>query len=90
MYQWKISALNIYGEGPLSDALSITPAAVADAPYDIVMVTSDSLHIAISWTEAYNGGNEVKTWNIYWDQGTDSWELSDPATLEYPNTVYTK
>ena len=42
MYQFKVSAVNVYGEGPLSAALSITPATVPEAPYDLVMVSSDS------------------------------------------------
>jgi hypothetical protein len=41
IYQWKISAYNVYGDGPLSQALTITPARIPDAPFGIVMVTSD-------------------------------------------------
>ena len=31
-YKFKISAVNVYGEGPLSEPVQITPAAVPDAP----------------------------------------------------------
>lgn len=31
-YRFKISAVNVYGEGPLSEPVLITPAAVPDAP----------------------------------------------------------
>jgi hypothetical protein len=54
------------------------------------MESSDQLHITISWLEAYNGGNVVNEWNIYWDQGTGVWALSDPATVTYPDMTYTK
>jgi hypothetical protein len=41
-YNFKISALNSYGEGPLSDAVLIIPAWVPDAPLNVVMTSSDS------------------------------------------------
>ena len=41
-YAFKVSALNIHGEGPLSDYISVTPAATPDAPTDLNLVSADS------------------------------------------------
>jgi hypothetical protein len=58
-YNFKISALNVYGEGPLSDPVEITPAAVPDAPVNLIMTSSDATQITFEWQEAYNGGLPV-------------------------------
>jgi len=50
----------VYGEGPLSDAITITPASVPNAPTDLKMISANSTQITIMWNEAYNGGNSVK------------------------------
>jgi hypothetical protein len=71
--------------------LEITPATNPEPPTDLIMVSSDATHITIAWTEAYNGGNQLKEWRVYWDQGTsEDFVPATPFTVIYPLTSYTK
>jgi fibronectin type 3 domain-containing protein len=90
-YKFKISAVNVYGEGPLSDPVEITPAAVPTAPVTITMTTSNADQISLTWIESYDGGLPVTEFRVYWDQGAPdavNYIASTPFTV-YKNT-YTK
>ena len=41
-YNFKISALNVHGEGPLSDAINLIAAELPEAPTEIKLVRADS------------------------------------------------
>jgi hypothetical protein len=69
-YKFKISAFNLYGEGPLSESITVIPARIPDAPTNVQMVMSNQIQIEITWQEAYNGGDDIVYWKIYWDKGT--------------------
>ena len=75
-YAFKISALNIYGEGVESDAIAITPAAPPDPPTDFTLISADTSHISFSWTPGYTGGKAISNYLIKWDQGSGSSDLS--------------
>jgi hypothetical protein len=66
-YKFKISAMNVHGEGPLSDSLNLTPAEIPEVPTDIVLVSADETQITFSWTAPYNGGNDISAYRVYWD-----------------------
>ena len=66
-YAFKISALNIYGEGIESDEISITPAAPPDPPTDFTLISADTSHISFSWTPGYTGGKAISNYLIKWD-----------------------
>ncbi len=84
--------MNVFGEGPLSTVLAVTPAAIPNAPTFITQVNATSSEITFSWTEPYNGGIQILRYNIYWDQGsgTPNYVASSPVSVTYPTTVYTK
>lgn len=77
------------GEGPLSEALTITPAELPEAPSDIVLVSADQTHITFSWTAPYNGGNDISAYRVYWDQGTNNFVASTPFEVS-GTTTYTR
>ena len=84
-YAFKISTRNIHGEGPLSDSVSITPAAPPDAPSGLNLISADSTHITFAWTAPYDGGKPINTYKVFWDagQGTadpNAFIPTDPAT----------
>lgn len=92
-YQFKLSAINVYGEGPLSEAVTITPASIPDAPTGVIMTSSDKEHITIEWSEEYDGGMPITEFRIYWDQGSATvvnFIASTPFTVAYPLLTYTK
>jgi len=41
-YEFKISALNVHGEGPLSEAINLIAAKLPEAPTELMLVTADS------------------------------------------------
>jgi hypothetical protein len=68
-YEIRVSAYNDVGEGEQSPAKTIMAAAVPSAPTDIAMVSQSADEIVISWSEPYNGGTEITTYQIWWDEG---------------------
>ncbi len=67
VYNFKISAINSLGEGPLSSALTVIPAATPNSPQGLTVVVADSTHIQLNWVEPYDGGSEISLYKIYWD-----------------------
>jgi hypothetical protein len=66
-YNLKVSAFNIYGDGPLSDPFMITPAAEPNAPTSLVLVSQNTLQITFSWTMPYDGGKAITDFKVYYD-----------------------
>jgi len=71
-YKFRITPKNIYGDGPVSAELSITPAAVPNAPTALTIMESSVTKIKFQWTAPYDGGLSIDTYNVFWDQGTGS------------------
>jgi len=68
-YNFKVLAYNVHGDGVLSDAFAITPAAVPDEPTLLVLESADTTQITFSWTAPYDGGLPITDYYIYWDSG---------------------
>ena len=66
-YNFKVLAFNIYGDGPLSDPVMITPAAEPNAPTNLVLVSQSTLQIQFSWTTPYDGGKAITDYKVYYD-----------------------
>jgi hypothetical protein len=83
----------VHGEGPLSDEISVTPASVPDVPTELQLLSADPTHISFSWMAPYDGGNEIKSFIIYWDEGVTESETfinSTPFEVTFPETTYTR
>jgi hypothetical protein len=68
-YKFRIAAVNVHGEGPLSEPLEIT---VSSVPYKLEpanLESADMSQVTIEWTPAFNGGTPIASYNIYWDAG---------------------
>lgn len=78
----------MHGDGPASEQLLITPAAVPEAPSSIALVSADVGQVTITWQEQYDGGNAIKEHRIYWDGNLVDFSLS--GSVSYPTLVYTR
>jgi hypothetical protein len=68
-YRFRIAAVNVHGEGPLSEPLEVT---VSSVPYKLEpanLMSADMSQVTIEWTAAFNGGTPITSYNIYWDAG---------------------
>ncbi len=64
-YWYKISAINIAGEGATTSTISATPATVPDVPQRLTAIPGDS-QVKLSWTvPAFNGGSDITGYNVY-------------------------
>jgi len=63
-YFYEVSAVNNYGESPLSNEASATPATVPSAP-QILVSSSCSLEVDLNWNPPPSGGAPVTNYTIY-------------------------
>jgi fibronectin type 3 domain-containing protein len=79
--------LNIHGEGPSSDVVYVTPAAVPDAPTNLQLLSADENQITFSWDAPYDGGKSIDEYQIWWDSGDSSpfeiVQTVSPSITEY-------
>jgi cellulose 1,4-beta-cellobiosidase len=87
-YDFKVEARNAYDFSTYSNTVSILVAYVPDAPVLVndLTTTSDSV-IKITWTEPFNGGSEILSYSLSYDQGNGqmteleaSWTLTEYTT----------
>ena len=65
MYYYQVSAVNIVGEGALSEEVSGTPASVPMPPTNLTIASGDS-YVHLHWdTPTYDGGSPVTNYRIY-------------------------
>lgn len=88
-YNLKVAAVNIYGDGPLSDPFMITPAAEPDAPYNLVLVSKSSTQITFSWTVPYDGGKPITGYKVYYDNARDDGVFELLANIGSATNQYT-
>ncbi|UCF08116.1 MAG: fibronectin type III domain-containing protein, partial [Thermoplasmata archaeon] len=70
-YFYKVSAVNILGEGPQSNEASGVPVSLPGAPTGLDYTFGDSF-VNLSWSEpASNGGSAIISYNIYRNGSTD-------------------
>ena len=70
IYFYEVSAMNLVGEGSLSNEASATPATVPSAPQDLVAVRGNG-EVNLSWAAPVsNGGAAINNYSIY--RGTAS------------------
>ena len=67
VYRFKVRAINVLGQGDLSEASAgIRAATIPDKPTDLVEVSSSDTQLVISWVAPiYNGGNAVTDYLVY-------------------------
>jgi parallel beta-helix repeat protein len=83
-YYYKISAVNEIGEGPFSDAITVTIPTFPDAPRDLTAETGDSF-VNLTWKEpSSDGGLPVEFYIIYRGTNLDDLKLH----LEYGNQTF--
>ncbi len=81
-YQFRVSAINAEGQGPVSDTTSATPATIPTAPTGLIATsefgTPDSGYITLSWVAPNNGGSAITDYKIEYssDSGT-TWSTFD-------------
>ncbi|UCG68601.1 MAG: fibronectin type III domain-containing protein, partial [Thermoplasmata archaeon] len=64
-YYYKISAINVVGEGPLSDEVSATPATSPSKPTNLTTIVGGS-YVNITWlTPTSDGGFPITNYRIY-------------------------
>jgi fibronectin type 3 domain-containing protein len=69
-YYYKVTAINLVGEGPLSSEVSATPVAAPSAPLNL-QATSGVAEVALNWSPPVDfGGSAITDYNIY--RGTTS------------------
>jgi fibronectin type 3 domain-containing protein len=92
-YYYKVSAMNEFGNGPLSIEVSATPSAptVPSAPQDLEAEAGDS-YILLTWAPpSDDGGSSVTGYNLYRGASADSIQLliNLGSVLEYNDTAVT-
>jgi hypothetical protein len=60
-YNFKVLAVNLVGQGPLSPAVARLAATVPNPPTNLVMVSQSTTSISFSWTEASDNGGSIVT-----------------------------
>lgn len=69
-----------------------TPAAVPDTVTNFALVSADILQITFEWDAPYNGGSDILSYRVYWDEGDLSQETfveSVPYEISPDQAVYT-
>jgi parallel beta-helix repeat protein len=73
-YFYRVSAVNIIGEGSLSNEVYATPITVSTEPLDLSATAGDS-YVDITWDEPIsNGGAPISNYRIY--RGTTSGDVA--------------
>jgi fibronectin type 3 domain-containing protein len=81
LYYYRVTAFNMFGEGPPSETVTATPGTTPSAPMMLTAMIGDSL-VELSWSPPIDdGGFPIEEYNIY--RGLE--EIS----LEYIATVMT-
>jgi titin len=68
-YTYKVSAVNIMGESPLSEEVNATPATVPSPPKWIVIAFYPDLYdpeYVIVWEPTSDGGSPISNYTLYW------------------------
>jgi hypothetical protein len=70
-YVFRVTAINAIGESVYSESIPILAAKVPDAPNAPTLVSQTPTDIVISWTAPYNGGSQIRDYDIYYDANTN-------------------
>ncbi len=64
-YYYKVSAVNLFGEGPASSEVNATPVTVPSAPISLAATVGDS-YIYLTWSvPSSDGGSPITNYTIY-------------------------
>ena len=82
---YKVSAVNVDGEGPLSSALQISTFSLPSAPQNIQITNPTPLEARVSWTlPSDNGGDtQAMTYNVERSLDNINWTLIAQPALTY-------
>jgi hypothetical protein len=69
VYQFKVLAFNVVGDGSLSSAVTIKAAQQPDAPAMPTLVSQGPNSITISWTAPDSQYDTITDYKVYWDFG---------------------
>lgn len=83
-YQVRLRAVNGQGDGTVSDAVSVTPAAVPDEPTALVATALDG-SARIAFTPGANNGSAIT--NYEYSLGGGAWAALDPSDTTSPVTI---
>jgi alpha-tubulin suppressor-like RCC1 family protein len=87
-YSIRILAVNAMGDGSVSTAMSVTPAAAPAAP-SVSSVTAGNDSLSINLSSGASNGSAIKNYKYSIDNGT-SWTTRTPASVESPLSVTSK
>lgn len=67
IYQFRIVAVNAVGNGPESSHVEVIAATVPATPAQISVKSASARHIAIDWIAPYNGGSDIRGYQVFLD-----------------------
>jgi len=80
-YYYRVSALNLFGEGASSETIMVIPGAVPSEPLSLTAVSGNS-HVQLFWDPpSEDGGCPVEGYNIYRGPEEGELDLFDSATV---------
>jgi hypothetical protein len=85
-YYYQVRAINIIGEGALSEEVNATPVSVPGAPTDLSATAGDS-YVNLTWGPPFNdGGSTITNYRIYRSNatGTETY-LDETGVVFYYN-----
>lgn len=90
-YYYRVSAVNIVGEGLLSNEASATPLAVPSAPLNLA-ATPGNGYIVLTWDEPVSdGGSQITNYRIYRSTSPGSetfyWQIENLTTYNDTNVL---
>ncbi|MHB8512299.1 MAG: RCC1 domain-containing protein [Actinomycetota bacterium] len=90
-YYYKVSAVTIAGEGPLSSEISVLPYAPPTAPLNLKAVPGSNIgDVSLSWSPpSYNGGIPLRGYNIFRGTSPDKESLLtqvSPGTTSFTDS----
>lgn len=79
IYEFKVLAYNIVGDGTKSSSIAIRAATLPGAPINLTKQSADENSLQFVWTEPTSTGSaDITSYKIYWNNGLGSTILSTP------------
>lgn len=90
-FKYKVKAVNVVGEGPLTAEIEIISATVPVQPAAPTKASASKTSIAINWVIPASGGSAITGFTLQMNGGTGDATFIDIATITDPSTTsYTK
>jgi fibronectin type 3 domain-containing protein len=85
-YYYRVRAVNIIGDGPLSNEAFATPPTVPSAPLNLTASSGDN-YVNLTWDEpVFDGGSPIIGYYIYRDGFVWRYDVVSPNQLWYNDT----